>query len=168
MKKGTERIAMMTARKNSATGFGIRRDVLRKASGTAKTVPTQVPTSAMHTVSSSRYPRPPVSAWKKKRQSGWTSPDSMAPTVPRLVWEKSGGWMVMVQTIKSKAPAHARSRLHQGARRRSSRTTWARKPLSPSITHTVTNSRHSITPTLLYSRQEIFSFSSNPMPPAPT
>ena len=60
--------------------------------GTAITVPAQVPTRAMHTVSSSRSPKPLVSVSKKKAQSGWNRPEIMACTARGLIWEKSGGW----------------------------------------------------------------------------
>ena len=159
---------MMTTRNSSAGSCGIRQGVERKDRGTAITVPAQVPTRAMHTVSSSRYPKPLVSVSKKKAQSGWNRPEIMACTARGLIWEKSGGWRDSVQTKASRTAAPVRSRFPRGDRLRSSRMIWDSRLLIPSMTQTVRNRKNRIMPTLPYSSHEIFSFSSRPMPPAPT
>ena len=55
-----------------------------------------------------------------------------------------------------------------GDRLRSSRMICDSRRLIPSMTQTVRNRQNRIMPTLPYSSHEIFSFSSRPMPPAPT
>ena len=73
-----------------------------------------------------------------------------------------------MQASSRKTAALVRTRFPLRDSRRSSRIICESRLLIPSMMQTVRNSSSRIIPTLLYSSHETFSFSSRPMPPAPT
>ena len=158
----------MSTRNSSAAGRGSSFGVLKNAKGAASSAPSPVPASAMPTVSSSSQPSPSLPVPKKKRQSGCSSPVPMAESTVLLVCARSGGSIPTVQTTTHSSTAAQRTRFAGREMLRSPRMMRPSAWLSHSMQHTVTNRHMRIAPTRPYSRHEIFSLSSSPMPPAPT
>ena len=158
----------MSTRNSSATGRGSSFGVLKNASGKASSAPRPVPASAMPTVSSNSQPSPSLPVPKKKLQSGCSRPVPIAASTLRLVCARSGASMPAVQTTTHTSTAAQSARFAPRGMLRSPRMMRPSAWLSHSMQQTVTNRHTRIAPTRPYSRHEIFSLSSRPMPPAPT
>ena len=165
---GTVLIAITTSLPIKAIGAGMNFLELINVSITANTAPAHVPATAIAIVSSIRYITPLFPVINMYSQSGCVIPCIIAPTtlIPSFDVDTS---LTALRLYTKNTMIHTLIITFAVVFLliRPSRYAF-RNVLIPSTTSTATKSITRIIPTLLYSRQLIFSLSSSPIPPAPT